>query len=698
MLKFNPFSKRSLCIKTAAFSVLVVLTLAVVFFVQIKPVLAQVDPGLENLGQDMPLGNTDPRLVASRIIRIALSFLGIIAVGLILWAGYLWMTSGGDVDKVGRAKKILINAVIGLAIILSAWGIVTFIIGRLIDITGAGDTTNPGTGGGVGGGALGNGIIQSHYPDRDATDIPRNTKIIVTFKEAMDVSTIMDETSGQINDDNIKIYRTYCTGDDGSCQSQYNEGKDNALTADQVKADKTEDDKTFIFDPVPLLGSDTDNIWYTVYLGSGLAKANGQAAFGGGLGNDYDWKFEVSNELDLTAPWVINSWPKYPRYKSFNTMQTGFADFFTCLASSSRTKCGGIAKNAVPYIDFNEPIDPTLVTGTNPVGITAYTVDYTNNSLGTLVQVPGIFTISNGYKTVSFMADSECGTNSCGDKVYCLPADANIIIVARAATLLACDNNNNENDGAVNCQNNFGNEYTCDTTIGDTGKSACHFTGSGSSSYYPESGEYDGIMDVAGNSLDGNKPVGEAKPNPGMPYSYNGDKSAQGSSMGGPTGLAIDDFYWYFFTTDQMDVTPPQIEAIDPSINDQGVTLDKLVEVSFSELIMKDTLKPDCKYFNDQGEEECFVELNSSQDEKIGFWVNSYDTNTDDQDQTNDKTKAQIKHGDFSQATTYTVGVTSNIKDSFQNCFQPCQGPGCSGLSTGQSCCNGQADDFMCQP
>ncbi|MFH1173075.1 MAG: pilin, partial [bacterium] len=165
MFKNNLFFKRSLSLKATVSMVMVVLTLAVVFLVQIQPVLAQVDPGLNVVGDNIPLSNTDPRLMASRIIQIALSFLGIIAVGLILYAGFLWMTSGGNDDKVDKAKKILINAVIGLAIILAAWGIVTFIIGRLIDATSGGDGSGDGGGGGVGGGALGNGIIQSHYPE-----------------------------------------------------------------------------------------------------------------------------------------------------------------------------------------------------------------------------------------------------------------------------------------------------------------------------------------------------------------------------------------------------------------------------------------------------------------------------------------------------------------------------------------------------
>ncbi len=97
------------------------------------PVLAQDTFGLgyvEN-GLDGKLGNADPRTVVARIINFALGFLGVIAVVLILFAGFKWMTSAGNEDKVGEAKQMLGAAVIGLIIILAAWAVTNFIISNL---------------------------------------------------------------------------------------------------------------------------------------------------------------------------------------------------------------------------------------------------------------------------------------------------------------------------------------------------------------------------------------------------------------------------------------------------------------------------------------------------------------------------------------------------------------------------------------
>jgi len=111
---------------------LVVLGLLIIAsFALVNFALAQgVDVGLE-YGEQIGLGDTDPRIMAANVIRIALGFLGIIAVGLIIYAGWLYMTAAGEEEKIEKAKKILINAIIGLVIILSAFGITTFIMSRM---------------------------------------------------------------------------------------------------------------------------------------------------------------------------------------------------------------------------------------------------------------------------------------------------------------------------------------------------------------------------------------------------------------------------------------------------------------------------------------------------------------------------------------------------------------------------------------
>ena len=70
---------------------------------------------------DIGLKNTQSGTqVISNIINIVLGFLGLIALILFIVGGFQWMTSGGNEEKTGAAKKLMVSAVIGLAIVLGA--------------------------------------------------------------------------------------------------------------------------------------------------------------------------------------------------------------------------------------------------------------------------------------------------------------------------------------------------------------------------------------------------------------------------------------------------------------------------------------------------------------------------------------------------------------------------------------------------
>jgi len=68
------------------------------------------------------------------LINIGLSMLGLVFLVLALYAGFKWMTSGGDSKGVDEAKGTLKNAVIGIIITLSAYALSSFVMGELIAI------------------------------------------------------------------------------------------------------------------------------------------------------------------------------------------------------------------------------------------------------------------------------------------------------------------------------------------------------------------------------------------------------------------------------------------------------------------------------------------------------------------------------------------------------------------------------------
>lgn len=82
-------------------------------------------------GNQIGLGTRSLQDTIASIIRVALSLLGIVAVVIILMGGFKWMTAGGNQDEVDKARKLILNGVIGLAIILSAFAISKFVIESL---------------------------------------------------------------------------------------------------------------------------------------------------------------------------------------------------------------------------------------------------------------------------------------------------------------------------------------------------------------------------------------------------------------------------------------------------------------------------------------------------------------------------------------------------------------------------------------
>lgn len=121
--------------KSAKNLIIIVFVLMAILLVADFILAAGPDLGME-YGEATGLGETDPREIAANIIRIALAFLGVIAVILIMYGGFVWMTAAGNQERIERAKKILVSAIIGLIIILSAFAIATFLLNKLLIATG----------------------------------------------------------------------------------------------------------------------------------------------------------------------------------------------------------------------------------------------------------------------------------------------------------------------------------------------------------------------------------------------------------------------------------------------------------------------------------------------------------------------------------------------------------------------------------
>lgn len=548
--------------------------------------------------------------IIGRLINILLGFLGVVFLVLMLYAGFIWMTAGGDEKKVEKARAYIRNSIIGLVIIASSWAIVSFILNALVGATGnlggGGGGQGAGGFGSLGGasGALGAGIIESHLPMRNATNVPRNTPIIITFKQPIRPDSFISgwteatsNTATGLNSQAIQIYRTE-TGATG------------ALTTDKVRVRYTKDLKTYVLKPVDYLGSATQNVGYTVTLKggkSGITLADGTSAFSGSFGGGYIWQFEVSTVLDLKPPHIVSEVP-----------QPG----------------GQYARNIVASVTFDEAIDPTAASGNTADGFMNIQAVSGSPGAQNLAPLTGEFRISNGYRTVEFLPDTSCGTNSCNKTVFCLPGSQTVEIHVKAATL---------DPNAI---------------------PQAQLTSNG----------YDGVVDVAGNSLDGNH-----------------DGTAQGS----PT----DNAQWSFGTDASVKLTPPKVEMTTPSSdpqsgNNSNVPLDQPVMAQFDSLLQSSSLNTDTVKIDAHGKDETNPDT---------FWwtigMRLLTANGAEVDPTKTppdiaaKAAVVVTHRPFLPSGSgiqnlnyYDPYLLSGIQDAYQNCFNPAATCGTGAGSP--NCCN----------
>lgn len=499
--------------KKTAFFRIVVLS-AVFFFLEnfFFPafVLAQDTLGIQAAGAGTVLSGESIILIVVRVINAALALLGIVTVGLVLYAGYLIMTAGGNEEKVAQGKLVLRNAVIGLAIILSSFAIVQFVLSRLGAATGVegligrrGPRTSIGDFSGSG--ALGEAIAD-HYPFRDERGVRRNTRIVVTFGEPVNPASFIADTNGNgvvgdcldtggepldwavhCDQANTEIIRIAPTIDPGAVVP---------LAALAVPSGEANEIFTVVFRPLALLGSDIAPVAYSVELAEDILRAADETSvFSADLDGRYAWEFETATTIDTEPPSVENVYP----------------------SPGSR-----VPRNSVLQINFTEAVDPSVVQGT--VGGAG---GFTHIVFGNAA-VAGEWQVSNAYRTVEFVSNDPCGENSCGEEMYCLPADPGATVLLRTSRLLST--------------NSF------------------------------ESIPLTGVADMAGNALDGDSD-GVPDGQPALPA----DRRTAGAGESQP-----DNYQWSFAVDNTIDRAAPYVRTVSPGIDAEEIPFDAPVSITFS--------------------------------------------------------------------------------------------------------------------
>ncbi len=631
----NYFSRKT--VSTALFVIAVFLF----SFIFIAPELvsaAETDTfGLEQFGEQTALGAGDIRVIVARIIRAALSLLGIIAVGLIMYAGFTIMTSEGNEQKIDQGKKILTNAVIGLAIIMSSLAIVHFVLKAFENQgvpPGQVSGTEPVFDSFIGSGGLGS-IIRDHYPFRDQTGVKRNEAISVTFAEPIDPATIIDDVQ--------------LDGIFGNCDTEA-ENYTPETHCDKVKQDAVEihvmlegpdDEKnlveaaaytmfedgeeqnayTFVFDPFEFLGEPGQEVWYTVILKKQIEKKNevgGEkvSAFFGQKSDFYSWDFQTDGELDLTAPEVVNTHP---------------------------TDGSVSARNTYIQINFSEAINPISIQGLVTAEKQAKNLLFNTLTDSGEAKPTGEWRISNGYRTVEFISDQACGQNSCGGILYCLP--------------LTCQ--------GADCSDNYS---VAIRTAALKDKNAGTF----------ESIKFTGVVDMAFNALDG-------FPN-GSPEGKPPSEAVPGSTKE-PADAKPDNYAWNFKIENKIDRSSPFIESTAPAIDKGFVKSNELLTIAFNRPMLFSSLYSPGIHIEEYPDDPAIDNL---------WYVPFMDLS-----KSSTKTVLDMAHRAFGPNDGdyyYFPRISSQILALNGNCYYPGRGPGGDQAGDNLTCEYQEDDDGVMVP
>jgi hypothetical protein len=76
----------------------------------------------------VPTTSTDmnPQEIVVMIINYSLFFIGALALIFVIWGGIQYVTSGGDAEKTTKARNTLLYAIIGVVVVVLAYGIVNW--------------------------------------------------------------------------------------------------------------------------------------------------------------------------------------------------------------------------------------------------------------------------------------------------------------------------------------------------------------------------------------------------------------------------------------------------------------------------------------------------------------------------------------------------------------------------------------------
>lgn len=181
---------------------------------------AQTSFSVESVGSQLGLGTADLQSVVLNIIRWALGFVTLIAVAYIIYGGYLWLTAAGNEQRVEKAKQVILQAAIGLVIIILAWAIVLFAARTAANLTNGSNTNSGGSNpcplcSPVSSFDL-TAITSCAAAPNYSQSVPRSSSISLTFNTDVTSASVQAAVTATGGATDPKLIIQFC-GDDSTC-------------------------------------------------------------------------------------------------------------------------------------------------------------------------------------------------------------------------------------------------------------------------------------------------------------------------------------------------------------------------------------------------------------------------------------------------------------------------------------------------
>lgn len=73
-----------------------------------------------------------PEEVVGQLISYLMGAMAVVFFVLMVYGGWLWLTASGNEEQITKAKKLITEAIIGLAIIFAAYAITYFVVSKVL--------------------------------------------------------------------------------------------------------------------------------------------------------------------------------------------------------------------------------------------------------------------------------------------------------------------------------------------------------------------------------------------------------------------------------------------------------------------------------------------------------------------------------------------------------------------------------------